>query len=229
MNVIDVNFFVVFYKEMCYNKEVSLVIFIFGIMTAIKLIRKDKVKEGVIVIFVSIMQLVEFFLHMYPNINSSVHQIASLSIFFVSMSQIICYMALVPYQIKNKENKEINTALLTLGSIYLAISVYFLFTVLFPNYGKFESIIDPICKSNCRLNWAIIKYIRNENIYLYYLMSIIYVLVTCMIIYQVFGINIMIAILSLWIFCVIFFSNNSVGTMWCFLSIFAICAIILYE
>ncbi len=71
---------------MCYNKEVSIVVFIFAIAVVIKLINDYKetndrniLLAAVYITALSLMQLVEFFVHMYTFKNNPLlHKFISL-------------------------------------------------------------------------------------------------------------------------------------------------------
>ena len=68
---------------MCFNKEVSLVLFVFGLMTSIKFFINKDDKIASLALTVSFMQLAEFFLWLYlknQTINLTISKIIPLLI-----------------------------------------------------------------------------------------------------------------------------------------------------
>jgi hypothetical protein len=212
---------------MCYNKEVSLVVFIFAVSCSVKLFIKGDIAGGTFLLMISLMQFVEFILHSYTNNKSTIHQLASLCIFIVFIFQIISIMVLIPY-VQNDPNIQNSESITTeiLGSVLLLIYLYFFIKAILPKYGTYNS--NPMCKigsTGCRLKWSVTDIILKDNMFLYYLSALIYIILVLMATNYIFGLYVAIIMLALLIFCLCFF-NKSIGTLWCFGAI-VICTIVI--
>jgi hypothetical protein len=230
---------------MCFTKEMSLILFIISFFIALrtiilsysvkvrrpsnylissnfksdKSIRKFLLLAGLILLGISLIQLLEFFLWSgisEPSSNSE--QLSSIGIMLVLYLQMLIY-TYVPIALNNKLK-------------YLSITVFVLVTIIFliivdffkTNYGLFDARPKNDCTISCRLNWDIYAKFLNTNPIICNLYYIGYMILVAIASYILFSPLFMFINLSIFVFVCIFEYYNSfgngLGTLWCFLGNF---------
>jgi hypothetical protein len=219
---------------MCYNKEVSFVLALFGICCAIKEFRKNidiNTLKGLFIICLVIMQVNEFFLHVYNKPTTWMHQISAFMIPITLLLQVI--IILISIVVIPVLNKEIQITGIVLSSLYIVIHLYFIFAILIPILRKkgFDSTL--ICSEGCRLRWDSIEKTFDKYFWLALFSATIYIICIFMITYGIFGWEMMTVLISLLGFAFLwsFTGNqkqyNRVGSMWCLLAVIVFSAVII--
>jgi hypothetical protein len=206
---------------MCYNKEVSLILFIFAVASSISLfleyqktLEKKTLFIGVFIIGLSLMQLVEFFIHLYPfNVNPIKHKIASIFIIFAIMVQFLLIEIL-------------GVNILPLEILFWLCSFYGLY-ILYKNYDNTKLFnCTPKCTTDwCRLFWAPQEIIYAENPLVWLTILSVYLIFMSVATKKTFGIKGLSIFLVLLFLSIIVF-KNSIGSMWCF-SIVLFCILLI--
>jgi len=219
---------------MCYNKEVSFVVALFGICSAIKEFRKNTdtdTLKGMLIIILVLMQINEFFLHVYNKPTTWMHQISAFMIPMTILSQVIILFAgLVSIPVFDKE---VQIFLTTISSMFIVIFIYFTYTVFVPNLLKkgYKSIL--ICREGCRLRWDAADKIFEKNYGLASLAALLYLIGVFMAVYGIFGWEMMIVLISLLGFAFLWSYTgdpkqyNMIGSMWCFSAIIVFSIVII--
>lgn len=223
---------------MCFNKEVSLIVFIFGLFASIKLFLdandNNKLNAAAIYVFsVSLMQLVEFFLWHYNNPKTFSHQFWSMMIAATLCLQVILvYYASVEFLNINMsgEKKDYFITLTVLLVSYLCIFLY-LFLNSFKYFGLFDSR-PTICNSRineCRLTWSIQNFFKKENMFLHKLMTLIYLVGCGLMTYLIFGYPAVIILFSLLAIIFLINGKKSIESLWCFSVVIITICVLLFK
>lgn len=211
---------------MCFNKEVSFMIFFLSAVlfskfyyTAYKSTDKNE-KEiynlvATIILVISLIQLVEFFLFLNQKKNY-INSILTFLIHFTLTLQIVSVYA-TGYNLFFKDNW-----------VILALLVLFLLSFLVSSMQIKWSSVYTLQKS-CRLEWDIYS-----NKYLsMYLFQTFYLILLLMFSYNIFGYHGLLFAISTLLFSTVvslFFYKKCgvhVGSLWCFISIFFIVAFLM--
>jgi hypothetical protein len=209
---------------MCFNKELSLALFSFGLAAAIKMFMKGANAAGIYLLALSSMQIVEFFIHMWPNPKSKVHQMASLMVIFVFVFQIATSIA-VTYMRPDVDEK-LRESTLGLGSILLLITVVCFFGLIMPKYGKFNS--TPSCPQGCKLSWPVFTAISEYSFPLIVLIGAIHATLLLISTEVVFG-WICTLLVGLALLASLVFSFQRFGSVWCAMVVFGSIFVILFD
>lgn len=198
---------------MCFNKEVSLLAFIFGLATSIQLyIRSGQLGSqryamaGTIVLLISLMQLIEYFLWTnQKNIDTNI-MITKCLHFLIFLQILIPVIMLFSTDYNNiSEDK----------SLYITIIVFFtLFLVCFMIFTVFIKW-KPSLKGQCRLNWDV--YNDNKFVYVPFLF---YLILICIFFYLIFGpvglTLILVTFVGSFTFSRQYDQHGTFGSFWCF-------------
>lgn len=220
---------------MCVNKEVSFIIALFGLFCAIKQFNNESIAVGLYILCLVLMQLNEFFLHIYNNPNTTAHQIAAFCIPLTIMIQSIYFIYTSETFIKDI-SPENSKSITIMSSIFLIIMIYIIISCLIPAFihKKFNTTMICDNHSYCRLKWDSLdifdKYIKNKiisNIIIIILM-ICFVVPCIMVTKYVFNDIIAGVLLALLISLILFnfyIGKNLfvVGSLWCLLTLVIIC------
>lgn len=174
---------------MCFNKEVSFLIFLFGFMTAVKMFvhsgtenieQKRYLLSGILIFTISLMQLVEMFLWMYQT-KSITNLMLGKLILLTLVVQIISYFsANIALNLLNSES-----------SLYETIIVFFTLTLLATLGVVFSTDWSNAYSlknnSTCRLNWGPFSK-GNFNIYSTFF-GLCYVLTMTLLAYENYNIK----------------------------------------
>jgi len=211
---------------MCYNKEVSFVIALFGTVCAIKEFKKGdiiSIFRGIYLLCLVLMQVNEFFLHLYNNPDTWTHQIASFCIPVIILIQVI--LLLTAGVVLPNVTKDLSIAVIVFGSLFMILAVYFFIKVLIPALWnkKFRSI--AACKEGCRLKWDSDEKCSADNSWFLNLQRLCYMVTLCIVTYLLFGWELVVVLLTL--ILVAYFmmllgpvkGRNLLGSLWCFLSV----------
>ena len=228
---------------MCFNKEVSLVVFFFGLLASIKLFMAGKLIEdqirqnsyyavGIFTLVVSFMQLNEFFIWSNQDTKSYYHQIFSVFIYFTLFIQAVgLYFAVMYFDLINNYWSPEKIFLTILFVIQTAGFLYGLYYIGYKRFGLLKTVPTDCTK---RLTWAASteynKY--HHKMYLTYMIS--YFALNLMCTYYILGLPglfisglvIVLAMLySLYRHC----SYLQYGSMWCFTIVFLCATIFLFD
>lgn len=170
---------------MCFNKETSLTIFLFGLAASAALMYKGntegdnrQIVRGTIIFVLVFMQLIEFFIWIYLK-NKSINTALSYGVLATFSFQIalVTIMINVLGTVNTCPNVDkdvcsnLNYALIALcmGVVLgnLLISIYF--------YRNNVNILTKVDSSSCRLNWGSLTGIHNISSLLAMFMLSIYV------------------------------------------------------
>ncbi len=204
---------------MCFNKELSLILFIFGAACSIKFLLKQEILIGIFIFLISLIQLMEFFLHLYQN-KQRYQSLFLLGIFIVLNIHII-FNTYVNYFIGH------SYIMLILGIFYLIVSVIYLIFYIIPNYKKFDS--KPKCPNNCRLSWSIYDNMNKPGYLIYFGIYLIAML---------YAVNILVGPLYACVGFILFllsvlyskiYKEPVTGTIWCLSAIIIIIFVIIIE
>lgn len=171
---------------MCFNEEVSIMLFIMGVLTGIKIIykginnkQKNKyyIKLGTITFLVSFMQLLEYVLWKNQECNKT-NKIASYLVFILLTIQPIgCLIG--AYYSNSLYSANLTRLLVLLCIFILVVSTYFLFYV-FPD--------TPLCsikdEKSCRLEWAPMTEAYDHNSILCTIHVFVYIAVMVLVDYK---------------------------------------------
>jgi hypothetical protein len=233
---------------MCYNKELSIVIFVFAICVACGLINKymtsknqTYLKCAVYIIALSLMQLVEFFLHIYTDRGSATNKVFSFVVFLTFLVQ---YFLMEFFSTEPALNAIDGIFwILAIGSfVYLCVKFNDLYSIKDCSKmveGAFASI------AGCRLNWGAFDTIiafGKEAVFkgkvnylghiIYGVMLLLYLVRVCYVTLEVFERWV------LFFFMAVFFitsligwdnSSGSSGSLWCIWTVCLLCFIVLAD
>jgi hypothetical protein len=194
---------------MCFNKEVSLLVFLFSFITSMSLYDKEP-NTATFILVLSLIQLVEFFLWKNQKKDSN-------NLFWSKMIVITLFLQLAIYfstnvTIGNLYEKQ-GIEYLTITIISLVILTILTILMLFktPKYSLKNN-------KTCRLVWG---YFSNNILTTIY--SIVYPLLLSLLVYNNFGFKglcILIGtLLVTYSYSMITNSMYSFGSLWCFLSV----------
>jgi hypothetical protein len=217
---------------MCYNKEVSLVIVIYTFSVIAKLLKdpgntdpviwNKNVIMSLILFGLALMQLNEFFLHLFNDHKTKIHQIFTVMLVITLMTQIVITM-IINNQLTSQGS--VNIPINVISGIVLLIFSYFLYKVIIPNFGKFNC--NPLCKaSSCRLNWDTNHFMQRYNNLLYRLLVVSFCSVIILLGYKVGGIKGLLFTAITLFLSMLVSKNHRTGTFWCFIVIFLLSIIV---
>lgn len=217
---------------MCYNKEVSLVIVIYTFSVIVKLLKdpmnvdpviwNKNVIMSLILFGLALMQLNEFFLHLFNDHKTKLHQIFAVMLVITLMSQIVITMIINNQFVRESK---LTIPINVISGIVLFIFSYFLYKVIIPNFGKFNC--NPLCKeSSCRLNWDTSHFMQRYNNWLYRILVISFCLVIFLLGYKVAGIKGLLFTSITLLLSILISKNHRSGTFWCFMVIFLLSIIV---
>jgi len=221
---------------MCYNKEVSLAIALFGIFCSAKEFKKETLNDnlkGIYILCLVFMQLNEFLLHYFNNPKNLGHQISAFLIPVTITIQIICLLSCT-IVIPDIDKGSYITGLVT-SSILLASALYFFITVFIPTLYKrnYKSVL--LCPTGCRLKWDSADLAYDKNWFLAILFSACYAILLFLITYFIFGYEILITLICLLAFAYFLSytgkskNYNRIGSMWCLMTAVVICGAIIMD
>lgn len=184
---------------MCFNKEVSLLIFIFIIITCIKLFLLKENYYGILVFFYGIIQLGEFILWTYFNkLNHS----GSLFIAVILMFQPLIF-AISNHYLNPSKNillENINFSLISLYMLIYLLSIK----------KNLKTTIDTETK---RLKWDFTTHPI--------ILTLFYIITSCIIFYLNNDNLILVLFILTWLLSWLY-SRKVTGSIWCFFASFLI-------
>lgn len=202
---------------MCYNKESSLIIYIFVVAAAIKMFLVKNVFYGVILLAYGSMQLAEFIIwYGMAMKNKNLNYLGSLLVGLIISTQPLILGIAAKDSIKQGSEtlQNVNWAVI---AIYTAIAISIcLFNI------KNSHVLSTVDKSSCRLSWNVLESSSTVLIgfatILYLVGSIIVLYITES--YDVMGIFIGSFVASV-VYSFIIGRSYSFGSLWCFTAILA--------
>lgn len=215
---------------MCFDKETSLSIFLFGTSCSIYLAyrgicnkSKDDICNSVILFLVSLMQLIEYFLWKYPTCNIY-NQIASISIILVLYLQpVILYYT---YKFLNKKKLDKKSSLVH-NSIILFFTFLCIYFIIYLSKNK-RSICSFKDPNGCRLVWEPFKILLKNKKILFLIALFLYFYIYLIIprnvkvnkIYELLPKVSLIITLLISIYKKGKYFYTTFGSMWCFIAVF---------
>lgn len=205
---------------MCFNKEVSLLAFIFGFATSVKYFIKDYETEkerneniitGTFILTICLMQLVEFFLWMNQK-HSPTNLLLSKATVLVITSQLVSFFSTsVHFKTLNRDSK-LYFPTIVFFALFLIGTVAMIFTVNWNSAYTFKS------NQTCRLEWG--PYQTNSAV----VTSVFYLIAFYLLIWENYrekGVAILTASLLAGIVYSLYYSSFnfktfSYGSIWCF-------------
>ena len=152
---------------MCFNKEVSISTYIFGMACALYLIYRGITKQqkadftaGVFLIFIAKMQLIEYFLWKNQKCNFN-NKLASYFIMILLYFQMLVQYLLHLYNNKLTPFADKETKKKTLEVIAFTIITIYILVVLQGNFNDICSLKDT---GSCRLIWEPFVYLIKNNL-----------------------------------------------------------------
>ena len=211
---------IIFYYNMCFNPTASLIAFSIGFISWIILLFLQINNASVIVIYLSLIQLVEYFAHIsLINKDKSLNVITSKSIFFITLFQPLIYY-IASLLTKTEYSFKYANDYLFLIPIYIILIIFF---YIYLNNNKLFKItyLNNSCQNVCRLSWDFFGYNTLFTIFvfiLYFAICIIFwkkmtldfyarILIIISIIYTLFLSRKLKSIFSIF------------GSIWCFLAV----------
>lgn len=202
---------------MCYNKESSLIIYIFVVAAAIKMFLIKNVFYGVILLAYGSIQLAEFIIwYGMAMKNKNLNYLGSLLVGLIISTQPLILGIAAKDSIKQGSEtlQNVNWAVI---AIYTAIAISIcLFNI------KNSHVLSTVDKSSCRLSWNVLESSSTMLIgfatILYLVGSIIVLYITES--YDVMGIFIGSFVASV-VYSFIVGRSYSFGSLWCFTAILA--------
>lgn len=205
---------------MCFNPTASLIAFSIGFISWIILLFLQINNASVIVIYLSLIQLVEYFAHIsLINKDKSLNVITSKSIFFITLFQPLIYY-IASLLTKTEYSFKYANDYLFLIPIYIILIIFF---YIYLNNNKLFKItyLNNSCQNVCRLSWDFFGYNTLFTIFvfiLYFAICIIFwkkmtldfyarILIIISIIYTLFLSRKLKSIFSIF------------GSIWCFLAV----------
>jgi hypothetical protein len=188
---------------MCFNKEVSLLVFIIALIVSVRSFLNEKendelinsansatskpkgyfIEMGLFILATALMQLIEYFIWKNQNTKSLEHQIWSFLIYITFIVQILM-MAIPVFYYRFLDNRK---DLLVTFSLFFGVAILSMLAGLIPvlqKFGKYKSI--PATEL-CKLKWPPLEILYKENFMLYLLITISYHSVYLLVIYLLFG------------------------------------------
>ena len=194
---------------MCFNAPVSLLAFIIGIIGSIRLFMLDYKPEAIFFAWVSLMQVIEFFLWKNQPCNKTNLAVTNIGMFINHMEPIVLWIAILIFS-----KKELPLPVNIMLMVFLLFTIYYTKIYLTKNKLKCTSETP---ESSPHLHW---KWNYGQNYKLYYGFFLF-----CLILLSIYGlkqgiVSAFIILLSYFISYVIYGDKHSVGAMWCFFAAF---------
>jgi len=205
---------------MCFNPTASLIAFSIGFVSWIILLYLKLYNSSIIVIYLTIMQILEYFAHIsIINEDNNTNIITSKLIFIFALIQPILYYT---------------STLLTKGKYYFKdankylflLPCYVLFLVIFYFYLNSKNVIkttylNDTCDSICRLSWDFFGYNK-----IFTIIAFIFYIVICLIFWKKYALAYYAQVLILISLIYTLFLSRDIksmlsifGSIWCFLAI----------
>ena len=198
---------------MCFNKEVSFLVFLFGFLTSIKLFICDNQKSielGLIILTISLMQLNEFFIWKY-NKNRTLNKFFSSFVPIVVLIQIIVpFYLIIKHKHLEKDDNFFWPYCVFFG-IFVICSIYILFNVISGPNPSYRN------KSTCRLKWGAYSFIPSLS-FVSILYSVSYLIVLLSSFYYIDWKLLLLSALTL-VLSVMYYRKFNIGSIWCFSAI----------
>ncbi len=215
---------------MCFNKEVSLLMFIIGLATVIKLyIEGSKIPQkpmvsiealtahkdiilGTVILGITLMQLLEYFIFLNHS-KTTTNLVLSFMIHMFILLHVVAFVSMSLYynMFDSKENSNFYIPVLVFFSLFM---FFFLAVTFTTNWSKAYTL-----KNSCRLSWG--PYMDPNNKYLTWGMGLSYVAIFFMLFYVLMGYKGLAIIIPTCLFSYIFSryfdKNGTMGSYWCFL------------
>jgi hypothetical protein len=225
---------------MCYNKEVSFVLFFFGLCCAINALKKDPVENskslyiGLYVLALSLMQANEFFLHLFKNPKKWSHQISAVMIPVTILIQMIL-MLICSIYMENIPEKS-RPILIGMSATTVAITSSFIIFICVPVLFKFNKTgkgfaSTMLCPEGCRLRWDTSDIAMKTSNILFNTNNVLYFITLAIITYYIFDITVTVIIfvlaLLIYVYTLSATKSNSFGSLWCLMTLVIICVILI--
>ena len=205
---------------MCFNPEASLIAFSIGFISWIILLYLKIYNAAIIVMYLYIMQLLEYFAHTsIIQKREGMNSISSKLIFiFVFLQPILFYVSTLltdkKYFFKSSNNYLFLLPLYTLYSIY--------FYIYLDNKRLFKTTyLDDSCKSICRMSWDFFGYNKTFT-----LIGLLFYLSICIVFWKQGAVHYYAQLLFLISVLYTLFLSRKVkqilsmfGSIWCFLAV----------
>jgi hypothetical protein len=195
---------------MCFNKEVSFLSFIFGLIVSIKLFNIKEYLAAISLLLLSSMQFLEFFLWIFIK-NKYFNQLLSYIIPILILLQVVGVYVAYYFFTNNK--------LIIPNTIFLILFALLTIFILYNGSGKLTSV-----NKSCKLKWNILNF---NSFFVGFLYLLSYLFIICSGIYNsykgdFFGSLIILSLIFSFIFNYFFrvkpsLANN--GSFWCFSSL----------
>jgi hypothetical protein len=208
---------------MCYNKEVSFVLVLFVIASIMKYIKTGQWFYVSMLIAYGLIQLSEFIIHLgLDNRNNTLNYIGSIMVpIILSLQPLIITLGSLDDPVKNKTLRNMNWILI---GMYTLIFWAFLANMIISR----KNILSDTNTLSGRLNWNTFA----NNSYISLLLTVMYVVVSCITFYNSGHTNIIYLFLGTLLAATVYslyysgnlLNGNVFGTMWC---LFAIVLIIM--
>jgi len=202
---------------MCYNKESSLIIYIFVVAAAIKLFLIKNVFYGVLLLAYGSMQLAEFIIWYGMAIkNKNLNYLGSLLVGLIIATQPLILGIAAKDSIKQGSEtlQNINWAVI---AIYTAIAIYICLRNI-----KNSHVLSTVDKSSCRLSWNILE---SSSTMLIGFATLLYLVGSIIVLYITESYDIMGIFIGSFVASVIYSfgvgRSYSFGSLWCFTAILA--------
>jgi len=195
---------------MCFNKEVSILTYIIGILSCYNLYKQDYKIEALFFLWVVQMQFIEYIFWLNPICNKTNKLLTKIAIILNHTQPLILYILLIYY------NGKLPDYVHKLVLIFTIINIFY--TIYDINKNDC-SIVDNKISSHIIWEW---------NSYEYHtLFYILFIIISCILFYYIPNFNynyhysrnnilIFIYLISVIISYIIYSDKKSVGSMWCF-------------
>ena len=140
---------------MCYNKESSLILFLFSVAITIKLFLEDEQMIGAAVLSYGCVQLAEFFIWLgidKGSININYYSSIFLAVVFLLQPIILALSSKFINKSDNPELERVNWSLLVLYVI--VFSTFMIYRI---SKTSKKNIVSSVNKGSCRLAWNIFE------------------------------------------------------------------------
>jgi hypothetical protein len=191
---------------MCFNAPVSLLAFIIGIIGSIRLFMLDFKPEAIFFGWVTLMQIIEFFIWKNQPCNKINLAVTNIGMFINHMEPIVLWMAILIFS-----KKELPLPVNIILMIFLLFTICY--TKMYFKKNKIECTTETPT-STPHLHW---KWNYGQNYKLYYGFFLF-----CLILLSIFGlkdgfVSAFILLLSYFVSYVIYGSTHGFGSIWCFI------------
>lgn len=200
---------------MCFNKEISALIYLYALCVSIKLFLTGRIVDGTLLLVYNNIQLAEFFIWsaMYYK-SSNMNYYGSLFLYFVLFTQPLI-IALVSKLLGYNKNSDPNSEKLETTN-WIVIALYmllFIFTIMW-NRKKISTTVD---NSSCRLSWNALGPYK-----LAFPLTCLYVLTFILTYYlnehyMILGVFLGTLVIAT-IYSKMYSMSGVIGSMWCFLA-----------